>query len=371
MKIMPKDGINEIEIKSYDELVNIICGKHAKNKIDLRENFVFRGLSNIEYELIPSALRKNDLGQLKINEFIESEHIFRIYIDKNEAKQNNLKYDKSTIEDDKVIISFDKYGKPILNNNLNYNAPEIKLQNERENYVLLKYLDYADKSGLKVKTERFSRSLLHHNPYEPYEEYLLGLENFDIISLAQHYGLPTRVMDWSYDYKVSLYFAVKDILTDDVTDGILWALNIKLLENPIFYDENYYMNLNIYRPEYNSNPNLKAQKGLFTFLEIYCDNYKIPLDKLISLELNQDPQYRPIDPFYGPITTIPIKITKNNTIFYKFIIPKEIKHKILKELYLEGYSEEYLFPGYEGVTKSIKNRLKLKEIFKQKNSSKK
>lgn len=35
---MLKDGINEIKIESYDEIVNIICGKHEKNKIDLRED---------------------------------------------------------------------------------------------------------------------------------------------------------------------------------------------------------------------------------------------------------------------------------------------------------------------------------------------
>ena len=43
---MLKDGINEIEIESYDELVNIIHSKHEENKLDLRENFVFRGLSD-------------------------------------------------------------------------------------------------------------------------------------------------------------------------------------------------------------------------------------------------------------------------------------------------------------------------------------
>ena len=82
---MLKDGINEIEIKSYDELVNIICGKHDKNKTDLRENFIFRGLSNIEYELIPSSLRKNNSNQLKINEIIESNKKFWIEINEDES----------------------------------------------------------------------------------------------------------------------------------------------------------------------------------------------------------------------------------------------------------------------------------------------
>lgn len=34
----------------------------------------------------------------------------------------------------------------------------------------------------------------------------------------------------------------------------------------------------------------------------------------------------------------------------------------MKELYIEGYSEEQLFPGYKGVTDYIKNKAKLDEI---------
>ena len=64
---MPEAGIKEIKIESYDELVSIICGKHPKNKMDLRENFVFRGISDIRCELIPSSLRKNKQNQLKID----------------------------------------------------------------------------------------------------------------------------------------------------------------------------------------------------------------------------------------------------------------------------------------------------------------
>lgn len=58
--------------------------------------------------------------------------------------------------------------------------------------------------------------------------------------------------------------------------------------------------------------------------------------------------------------------------FYKFIIPEDVKPEILNELYLEGYSEEYLFPGYSGVTKSIENRVRLdKLLLKRINCNKK
>lgn len=368
---MLKDGVNEIKIESYDELINLIRGKDIRTNQDLREDFIFRGLSNIEYELIPSSLRRNNLNQLNISEYIEPEHKFKIKISKTEIENNNL-IRATYLEDneDEATIYFDNEGTPILNKNSSYKAPENKLQNERELYILMKFFNYADKSGLKINAKGLERYLIHHHQNEPNDDMAIDIE--EIMSLAQHYGLPTKALDWSYDFKVSLYFAVKDILNNtESNDGVLWALNYKLVENEESNDYNYHVNLNIYRPEYNTNPNLNAQKGLFTYLERYVEGYDKPLDKLISYELNQPLENRPPSELYGKITTLPTNISKTDTIFYKFIIPKELKAEILKELYLDNYSEEYLFPGYNGVSKHIINELKLNKILKETKTLKK
>lgn len=46
--------------------------------------------------------------------------------------------------------------------------------------------------------------------------------------LMQHYGLPTRLLDWTRDLFTGLYFAVWNKKRDD-EDGALWALNPVLL----------------------------------------------------------------------------------------------------------------------------------------------
>lgn len=49
------------------------------------------------------------------------------------------------------------------------------------------------------------------------------------LCLAQHYGLPTRLLDWTLSPLVAAYFATEPSAEDDLHAGAIWALNaIKL-----------------------------------------------------------------------------------------------------------------------------------------------
>ena len=330
------------------------------------------------YDLVPSALRKDKKGIYEITKFIaDSEFKLGLQTHYRQAVEEDFYGEKFEVtkENENCIIMdpINKHGRIIEGN---YRTPFIRsaseLQFKRETYVLLKFLNYCDRIGLRIQVSEKVRRWLHNFLRYPYEQETIWpeFEFFEIISLAQHYGLPTRALDWSYDYKIALYFAVEDALKKDSKDCVLWAFNYKLFENKYGVNKYYYEipKLEIYRPEYNSNPNLNAQQGLFTFWPCTSDNNLLDdtsFDDLVINELKENTridkydstktEYHKIEGYEGFI------IPKNVKIFHKFIISSKLKIKILKELYAEGYTNEFIYPSYRGVVNSIRKEVELDE----------
>lgn len=52
-----------------------------------------------------------------------------------------------------------------------------------------------------------------------------------LLSIAEHYGLPTRLLDWSFSPLVATYFAVRHGNTDH--DGAIWAVDYRKLHDDL------------------------------------------------------------------------------------------------------------------------------------------
>ena len=359
--MLNNEYIEEIEINCYDELVQSIQGK-TDCCDDLRDKFIFRGVENENFKLIPSALREDN----KLNNFVDEDFKKTLQVSYNHAVKHGLLFDENKdIPGGFSFISVDKEGNAI-EGYYPYASTVEEFQYYKEIRVLMNFFDRGDKVGLKIPANQDIRKLLDHDDDELEDKYRFYWPNpnyFELISLAQHYGVPTRALDWSYDYKVALYFAVKNILNKDYLcnekpkNAVLWAFNYKYLDIDYVLSETNPFAIKHYRPEYNSNPNLNAQKGLFTFVMNDLRHIsKEPFDEFVSEILSIADDF---DVINGKKV---VEFPKEEKAFYKFIIPEEVKPEILYDLYLEGYSEEYLFPGYSGVTKSIENRVKLDKL---------
>lgn len=271
-------------ITSCDKLFDIIHGKG--DFPDLRRNFIFRGLKKWYYELLPSASRLNDLkNYFLIDDYLENSKFILEYRMSPIEAYNHGYIDKETCtlyEHNKRLFKFkcDKCLKfvntGISTLNIIYNQSQAQV--EKEKHILLKFLNFSDKSRLKIPHNMRLRKNIHKKTdYRKYRRSQWSeMDYFEIISLAQHYGLPTRALDWSYDYKVALYFAVIGSISD--TEGkedncILWALNYRKFEdNYTHYTADFPNgketndNLHFYRAEYNVNSNLKCSKGFIYYM---------------------------------------------------------------------------------------------------------
>lgn len=161
------------------------------------------------------------------------------------------------------------------------------------------------------------------------------------MSIMQHFGAPTRMLDFTFSPYVAAYFALesgkedaaiyslkhsvlKEIDSDYYKDKDLAEMYKNLLskEDEINLDDEF---LYVYEPHY-SNQRLMAQQGLFV----------IPSTNQISHEA--------IIAFYK----------LNEAEMVKYVIPKEIRREGLKRLQKMNITATMLFPGLEGFCKSFK-----------------
>lgn len=340
--------IKDIHYQTADAfLKSISYGGELYNVFD--HKFIFRGHASDKYELTPYLLRRG-------------------VVDSYIPKTSNLgEYHSLFCGMDKAIVS-------------------------TEYSIIHSFFDIADRNGLylpNIDRLRATLTLPLDSKFFAAQEKWLPEEFWEVAALAQHYGLPTRLLDWSYDLYVSLYFAAQQILyanlksgkellaenskyiiegfrkirgkefKKEITDNKqdepkieLWAMDYKTLMSESFMGNLKDFQLRIIRPSYSGNPNLAAQFGLFTLWQIdkrpllpIKDNLNFnnptPLDQLITDSLDRN------------------QIEIASPVFYRITIPKTESVAILEFLFNKGYNAARLFPGYGGVSKAIEEENRL------------
>lgn len=166
-----------------------------------------------------------------------------------------------------------------------------------------------------------------------------GLVDSDLWIRMQHYGAPTRLLDWSRSVFVALYFAV---ISEPEKDGAVWVLHGKSVRESLRKNDTRVVRghfkkqfigqkkigwFEVFAPF----DRLVAQQGLFT----------------ISTDIMMD-HHRAFDDMHNdefPLT--------------KLIIPAKWKPEFLRKLISMNISAASLFPGLDGIGRSIQESIEV------------
>lgn len=166
-------------------------------------------------------------------------------------------------------------------------------------------------------------------------------------AMAQHHGVPTVLLDWSYDPLVACYFAALtriQLALDGVTSetGLsVWVFNPEAAE--VYFKEKKQW-VELVTAPYDANPYLSAQCGLFTLLQWKSDlapKEVLPLEKIIA----------------GNVTGM------TEPVLYHLTLPASEIPYIAMGLLDYGYTEAKIKPGFYSLVPTMKERQRVTDAF--------
>lgn len=172
--------------------------------------------------------------------------------------------------------------------------------------------------------------------------------SFDWLFLMQHYGVPTRLLDWSESPLVGLYFAVEGFASEPVGDAALWLLR------PSELNKNAHINN---KDEEGYIPSFDDEELQSYSVDSLAQNKRVQLLPVATIATRNNAR---IQAQMGVFTihhheNTPIEAVGDSSHVVKYKIPHDAKMLIAKQLKLLGFGRFQMFPELASVGAIIKD----------------